>query len=185
MNPLPRFSLLLSALLLVCCAARAQQPTQQLATTADGKKVILNPDGTWKYADLSSTPSGTTLRIEAGLIYKTGGPEPVARVTFYLLDAFPLDELDRLPPAKSVSTEFIATCGAEPEIAREIVGRHVIYKLTTGFDGKAELAGIKPGRYWFFGGTRTRRGCALWSHPVDMTKDQSLTLDQHNAVTAR
>lgn len=172
-----RFSLLIWALALLSCSAYAQQPVTAAITT-DGKKVLLNADGTWKYAE---APSGTTLRIEAGLVYKTGGPEPVARVTFYLLDTFPLDELDK----RGVATEFIATCGAEPESANELVGRHVVYKVITGFDGKAELTSIKPGRYWLFGGARTRRGCALWSHPLDLTKDQNVTLDQHNAVSAR
>jgi hypothetical protein len=171
-----RVSLSVGVLLLLCGAAYAQQS----ATTTDGKKVVLNTDGTWKYADASST---VTLRIEAGLVYQTGGPEPVARATFYVLDDFPLDEMKKL--ANGAFATFAATCGAEPDSARELIARHIVYKVTTGFDGRGELSGVKPGQYWLFGGAKTRRNCALWLKQIDLTKDQDLILDQNNAVTAQ
>lgn len=169
-------------IVLSICLLAITAHAQQTATTTEGRKVILNADGTWKYAEAPAS-GGVTLKLEAGLVYKTGGPQPVARTTFYLLDTFPLDELDK----KGLSTEFIATCGAESPAARDIVAQRVRYEFTTGFDGRGEPAGIKPGRYWLFGAARTRRagGCALWLTPVDLTKNQSLILDQNNAVKAR
>ena len=52
-----KFSVLLCLLILCSIAAQAQTK----ATTEDGKKVILNADRTWKYAENSP---GVTLKIE-------------------------------------------------------------------------------------------------------------------------
>ncbi|MCI0391663.1 MAG: DUF3157 family protein [Acidobacteria bacterium] len=170
------YSFALAICAVACFAAGAF--AQQIATTSDGRKVTLHSDGTWKYV----SESAVTLKLEAGIVYQIGGPEPVARTTFYLLDSFPLEEMDKLPPAKSVTTDFIARCGSAPESARELIAKHIVYKLTTGFDGKGELSGIKPGRYWIFGGSTLRRGCALWIQPVDLTRSQTVTLDQSSMV---
>jgi hypothetical protein len=82
------------ALFLLSAAAYAQT----IATTTDGRKVILNSDGAWKYAD--NAASSVTLKIEAGIVYKTGGPQPVARTTFYLLDGNPMPEIEKRPPSR-------------------------------------------------------------------------------------
>ena len=157
---------------------------QQVATTTDGKKVILNADGTWKYSEASP---GVTLKIEAGLVYRSGDVKPVARSPFALLALDPRPELMRLPRENQFPFNGIQkleqNCwrGSYPE-ARAIIREHAHYTFTTGFDGKAELRDIVPGKYWLYGQPPGSKSCIMWIMEVDLTKDQSLTLDQNNAI---
>jgi hypothetical protein len=78
----------------------AKPITTQLATTEDGKAVVLSSNGTWKYSpedsdtgtstpDASTRPKGranSVLSFETGLVFKSGDVKPVARATFHLLD---------------------------------------------------------------------------------------------------
>jgi len=167
-------------LILFTFAAHAQQT----ATTSDGKKVLLHSDGTWKYAEALS---GVTLKVEAGLVYTTG-PVPVARVPFTLLDTDPTPELVALPRTPAgywggIAQLSFSCLPNDYPAAPAIVRKYVRYTLTTGFDGKAELSDIKPGKYWLVGvAVKAPAGCVLWLMEVDLTKNQSLILDQNNAV---
>jgi hypothetical protein len=186
-----KFSVLIC--LLILCPIAAQSQTK--ATTEDGKKVILNADGTWKFADSASEPSGVTLKIEAGIVYGYGGPEPVARTTFGLLDADPTPEIRKTPRSEIGArygldvnngwAEMLFRCGSSMPEAMAVIESHIRYRITTGFDGKGEFTGVKPGKYWVFGATRLREGCAFWLFDVDLTKSASLTLDQNNAFIGK
>jgi hypothetical protein len=186
-----KFSLLIALLILFPVAGRSQIK----ATAEDGKKVILNADGTWKYADPAAAPSNVTLKIEAGIVYSYGGTEPVARTTFGLLDVDPTPEIKKAPPSKMAGEfrlnvnngweEMLFRCGSSMPEAMAIIESHLRYRMTTGFDGKGEFAGVKPGKYWVFGATRMREGCAFWLLDVDLTKSGSLTLDQNNAFIGK
>jgi hypothetical protein len=174
---------IIAIVLLVITAASAAH-AQQTATTADGKKVVLNTDGTWKYAD---APSGVTLRIETGLVYRNGDVKPVARSPFALLALDPRPELMRLPPAGELKLDGLGQLGQKcwrdsyPE-APAIIRKHTRYTFTTGFDGKGEIRDIAPGKYWLFGQALGGNICLMWIMEVDLTKDQSLTIDQNNAI---
>lgn len=179
-----KFSLPLCAFVLLCGSAYAQQT----ATTADGKRVVLKDDHTWQYADASS--SGVSLKIEAGIAYKLGGVQPVARTAFVLLDANPIPELVKLPPAytrglANAAEEMALRCGKDMPDAMAVIQKHTRYSVTTGFDGKAEFAGVRPGKYWVFGATETRSGCAFWLREIELTKSENMALDQNNAVMVR
>lgn len=189
-----KFSLLIC--LLIHCSIAVQAQTR--ATTEDGRKVILNADGSWKYAE--DLPS-VTLKIEAGIVYNYGGPEPVARRTFALLDADPLPEIAKLPPSRlaapptrldvnNAQEEFLVYCGPGTPEALAVIDSHTRHTMTTGFDGKGEFTGVKPGKYWLLGSTKMRATqyrtpCAFWLIPLDLTKNQNLILDQNNAVIGK
>lgn len=166
-------------LILLCSAAAAQQ----MATTIDGRKVLLNDDGTWKYADAK----GLTLKIEVGIAYTTG-PVPVARTTFTLLKADPRPALRQLPHTPSGISglgQISLNCRFNnfPE-ATAIIKQFAITTLVTGFDGRATLEDIKPGEYWLYGTTKAfTNSCVTWLMPVDLTKNQNLILDQNNAFS--
>src|SRR5215470_555172 len=119
-----KFSLLVCLLILCPIIVQAQIK----ATTEDGKKVVLNADGTWKYAQ---APPSITLKIEAGLVY-SAGPVPVARAVFNLLDADPTPELMALPrtPAGNSSgvVQLSTSCRHNnyPE-AQAIVRKYIRY----------------------------------------------------------
>jgi len=157
-----------------------QSTAPQIATTADGRKVALNADGTWKYIE-SPIPS-VTLTLRARIVYKRGGPEPVARVTFALLDRFSAEELAKLPARADGGYEYPYSGGQGPENARQLTAAHTAYTLTTDFEGKAELTGIKPGQYVILGSATTRGGCAFWTVKIDLSKNLSLALNQNNAA---
>jgi len=176
--------------LLILCPVGAQAQTK--ATTEDGRKVVLNADGSWKYAE--DSPS-VTLKIEAGIVYSYGGTQPVARTTFGLLDADPTPEIKKAPLSKmgrefrlDVNNgweEMLFRCGSTMPEAMAVIESHIRYRMTTGFDGKGEFTGVKPGKYWVFGATRLREGCAFWLLDIDLTKSASLTLDQNNAFIGK
>lgn len=166
--------------LLILCPIGAQ--SQSKATTEEGRKVILNADGTWKYA---AALSGVTLKIEAGLIYKSGDVKPVARKTFILLAADTMTELMKLPPATqhnfSGVEQLKGTCETDYPGVDDILRKYTRYTFTTDFDGKAELA-IAPGKYWLFGQTLTYERCVTWFLEIELTKDRTIILDQHNTL---
>src|SRR5262245_46985979 len=119
-----QFILALCALILFTSAALAQQT----AVTSDGKKVVLNADGTWKFAEPTS---GVTLKIEAGIAHKTGDLQPMARATFYLLENDPLPEIQKLPTTafgrgifKTGGDEFMLRCGEGMPEALAIIKRY-------------------------------------------------------------
>jgi len=173
-----KFSLLVCIVILCPIAAFAQQT----AMTPDGKKVLLKSDGTWKYAE---GKEGVTLRIEAGLVYQNGKALPAARTPFALLDSDPTPELMRLPRITEYKfnglQQLAQTCKTDNPEAQAIVRKLSRYTFTAGFDGKAELGSIQPGKYWLFGLATSTERCVMWLMEIDLTKDQSLTLDQNNA----
>src|SRR5262245_6464331 len=168
-------------LVLLCPIAASAQAT---ATTPDGKKVILKSDGTWKYAEGSSSKETVTLKIEVGIVYETGQALPAARAPFALLDADPKPELMALPLQTDSKFNGIqqlsATCRNVFPEARDVVRKHSKYTFTLGFDGKAEVRSIEPGKYWLFGITMASGVCVMWLKEVDLTSDQNLVLDQRN-----
>jgi hypothetical protein len=105
----------------------------------------------------------TILSIEAGIIYKMGGNQPVARTEFMLLDQ---------------SLETVLREGGVSE------GRTGVLS-TYDFAGKAQFTDLKPGSYYLAGLSSTRKGFAIWNVPIEVKAGQnSVFLDQNNAATA-
>src|SRR5262245_39008259 len=139
-----KFGLLFFTLVLFSVSAHAQQA----ATTDDGRRVILNKDGTWKFTN-ESAASTITLKIEAGIVYNYGGPQPLARTPFLLMDTNPTPELEKISPteghrrfAKNAADELFFTCGSNMPEAMSTLRNLTKYRFTTGFDGKAKLSDI-------------------------------------------
>jgi hypothetical protein len=195
-----KFSLLVFTLTLLSLTAYAQQT----ATTQDGRKVILNSDGTWKFAGPRKPKNSASVTIQAGVVYKTGDVNPVARETFYLLD----DSLGAIlegaglrptRPDKNQSlqdqlmTSYVyAICyGQYPfetrflEDAQKVIAPHLIKSGQTDFAGKAVIDAIAPGVYFVMGIAKTRGGFAVWNERCEARAgENSLTLDQNNAIIA-
>lgn len=172
------------------------------ATTTDGRKVSLKPDGTWAFVESGEA----TVSIEAGLVYQSGDTKPLARVTFWLLnkepgqilvdaglkafaetsifaDIPPLQLLHTLGAAASYpATEYRAFFDA----AVRALQKHVIEITTTDFNGKAAFNPVSVGVCYLLGFTKTPKGFALWSIKLDLKPgQQKIILDQHNALFAR
>lgn len=79
--------LIVGLLLAIFCQALAlaQSTTvEQVATTKDGRKVILKSDGTWRYVDHPTGEKSATanLSFDTGVVFKSGDVKPIARATF-------------------------------------------------------------------------------------------------------
>jgi hypothetical protein len=136
----------------------------------------------------------TTLSIEAGIIYKMGGNQPVARTEFMLLDQS-LETMLREGGVSEGRTGVLSSYAFAvkyPEqfpgvaaVAARTIKAHLVSSVSTDFAGKAQFTDLKPGNYYLAGLTSTRKGFAIWNLPVEVKAGQnSVFLDQNNAATA-
>lgn len=162
----------------------------QTATTPKGRKVILNPDGTWRYADAPATAKKYTVNVEAGIVYLNGA-QPVARENFWVLNK-PVVEIIKadfqdLPEVKEPFdlALFLRNALTHPkEVQRwmDVVKKYQALAFTTSFDGKATFS-LEPGQFYIFGLTKTRTNFGYWNIPLKVTNEnQTVTLDQNNAA---
>lgn len=161
----------------------------QTATTPKGRKVILNPDGTWRYADVPATAKQSTISVEAGIVYLNGA-QPVARENFWVLNK-PVTEIIQaefkdLPEIKepfdlALSLKNALVHPKEVQRWMAVVKKYEVLTFTTGFDGKASFS-LAPGQFYIFGITKTRTSFGYWNIPLVVTgENQNITLDQNNA----
>jgi hypothetical protein len=149
------------------------------------------------------TPATGILAIEAGIINKSGGVQPVARTEFRLLDADLASLIsaagmrpdpnmkEHLADAKA---DLIMTWGLDTKYPSEkplvlqiaeAIKQHTIQAGLTDFNGKVEFADIKPGQYFIFVRTQTREGFAIWDLPIEIKAGRnSILLDQNNAAVS-
>jgi hypothetical protein len=141
-------------------------------------------------------PETGDVEIEAALVYKVGGAQPVARTTFYLLNESFDGVVEEAGVGMAVESmgavDSYAFAARHPEshpgyadAVGIILRRHVRFTAKTDFQGKTRFEKIPPGRYWIFGITETRAGHAGWNVPVTVKAgSQKVILDGENAATA-
>lgn len=145
-------------------------------------------------APAAQPQQSTTLSIEAGIIYKMGGNQPVARTEFMLLDQS-LETVLREGGVSEGRTGVLSTYAFAVKYPEQFPGvaaraaqaikSHLVSSVSTDFAGKAQFTDLKPGSYYLAGLTSTRKGFAIWNLPVEVKAGQnSLFLDQNNAATA-
>ncbi|HKR13802.1 MAG TPA: prealbumin-like fold domain-containing protein [Pyrinomonadaceae bacterium] len=140
-----------------------------------------------------AAPTTGTLAMEAGIIYKSGGNQPVGRTEFRLLDA----DLESLISGAGLRADrgidLVSTWAIKRRYnadatllqIEEAIKQHTVQSVTTDFNGKAQFDNLPPAKYFVYGITETRRGFAVWSVPVEIKAGQnSVVLDQNNAATA-
>jgi hypothetical protein len=150
-----------------------------------------------------------SLQIEAQIIYSMGGPQPVARQTFYLLDT-DLKEVARTGGDKEIKAEdkvavtsiaalvallYVAESGQpfKKKAAMEaFIGSkpvwesHIVQTAETDFKGQAEFKNLTPRDYWIVGITETRSSVAIWNHKVTVKRGENkVMLDQNNALYSK
>lgn len=151
-------------------------------------------DATTPVPDSVSAPQTGTLSIEAGIIYKMGGNQPVSRTEFRLLDQSLETILTEagVPPGNTGVLSSYAFAMQYPsqfpgvaERAQAAIKQHAVQTVSTDFSGKAQFTDVKPGNYYIMGLSGTRKGFAIWNLPVEVKVGQnSVLLDQNNAATA-
>jgi hypothetical protein len=153
--------------------------------------------------------SKSEIDIEAQVIYNMGGPQPVARTTFYLLNADPFN----LPEDKSSDDDLMkVTSKAIVAALKTLVSDkskgdkmgkdwwsgafqsalktwqpYIVKSVDTDFKGQATFDNIPSGTYWILGLAETRGGVALWSTKVEVGtwSTTRVLLDQNNAAYAK
>jgi len=149
-----------------------------------------------------------TLNIEAAIVYKVGGSQPLARVKFYLLD----QDLEQIfkeagdtederynenikkweKHKRPFKVDDLITFQNNPYLFEEeqsrlksAIAEHIKYTVETDFQGKAQLSNIETGIYYLYGITDTRGGTALWNLRLEIKNgSNSVMLDQNNALEA-
>lgn len=137
------------------------------------------------------------LTIQAGIVYRMGGPQPVARAQFYLLKRDLADILSAAGLRPDKNMNIVQTFGFAAryqalsnyarfyQMASQAIQPNVVATVTTDFTGIAQFVSIPAGSYYLMGYTQTRGGFALWNLPVGVTTGHnSIVLDQNNAAIA-
>lgn len=147
-----------------------------------------------------------TIKLEAQVDYKMGGPQPVAQTTFYLFNSEltaiskgerekgaagnkeALESLDDLimlqfemPSIRSASTVEYDIKKAMP-----LLQPYLVQTQETDFKGVATFSNVPPGDYRLLGVTETRGGYAFWMYKTTVKAgDNVVLLSDKNAEYAK
>jgi hypothetical protein len=152
------------------------------------------------------------LEIEAAILYKMGGAQPIARNEFYLLGESAdeiLKESNLKPKQIAKFEEMAKNVGISNtsknynllmlhsanqlsklesdylNSVRILMEKHAVKTLKTDLQGKAQVSDLEPKTYYLYGYSETRGGGAIWNLPIDIKAGQnSITIDQSNAFNA-
>jgi hypothetical protein len=179
--------------------------TTQTATTEDGRKVLLSSDGTWNYSrnDINvpnaAVKDKNTLKLETGIVMRSGDVKPISRTTFYLLnksftsiimDAGLSEYYGKDKTTESLCRLFSAYYKDFGERKRandavsftmSAVKPHVIQTVTSDFGGKATFINLPLGKYWLVGFSGVGKSYFTWDLEASLLSgDNSIILDQNN-----
>lgn len=149
-------------------------------------------------AAVAADSAGTgVLSIQAGIVYKMGGSQAVARVPFFLLnkDLNAILSDAGLQPDRGMNLletfAFATRYQSQSKYAQfyqaamRAIQPHIVAQTVTGFDGVGQFPAVAAGVYYVMGYTQTRGGFALWNVSVGVpTGQSSFVLDQNNAAIA-
>lgn len=162
------------------------QPQTQtvIPTTSQPSTITTVPSTTTTTTVPAPTPDDKgTVGMEAKIINRRGGEEPVTKEKFYLLDRdldsilaeanIRDDEGQGLTNAFGLSVVYPDKYRETNQKALAAIKRHIVYSTTTDGSGKASLKDVKPNSYYLFGIHKTGSGFAIWSSPVSVNPGQN------------
>lgn len=145
--------------------------------------------------NINNSVTTKSISMKAGIVYNVGGPQPVARVPFYLLR----EDLDNIMGSVGLAKKYpdgsgggavtfgiIMMDGSDTQGAAKMMALlqpYIVTQATTDFDGAARFEGLGSGPYYLVGMTQTRGGFAVWNLKVNA--GDTVMLDQNNAAYAR
>ncbi|MEI6826717.1 MAG: hypothetical protein WCK54_14070 [Desulfuromonadales bacterium] len=184
----------------------------QTVTTEDGRKALLKSDGTWQYGNNDTVVKNTLiiqnsiLKLETGVVFRSGDVKPISRTIFYLLDSslaqILLDagyqgykkyviknELDLYEAylfdhkIKNYFTDSMWKSDKERyDKTWLLIKPHIVQSVTTDFSGNATFNKMSPGKYYLLGCSHISKNSFIWATEINLIPgDNSLTLDQDNA----
>jgi hypothetical protein len=128
-----------------------------------------------------------SLSVKVAIVYKMGGPQPVARTKLYLLDV-DFDDLVRsqttevpvivLPITALFDAAFKSESARTAGIVESSITSHIKAVATTDFQGSATFKNVPLGQYHLVGMTLTRKEdeFVFWNQVVNVqaTNDEML-----------
>lgn len=177
---------------------------QQIATTEDGKKVLLRNDNTWEYIEKSSNNSQALL-VQAGVVFQSGEVIPISRTAFYLFEEDAIKTLftkdtkvAAIADATSNGNKFILLGLKDDHLptylsllgrqnfpkfqasVASIISDKAKYKVITDFKGNASFDDLKSGNYYLFGFSNVRNNLLMWNVEIKIPEQKTIILDQNN-----
>jgi len=140
-------------------------------------------------------PEVTTLAVEAAIVYKTGGAQPLARANMALFDksltsilsetGVPTERNMDYPTTFGFAMKYPSQYGAFSQRALPALLPHKVMDFSTDFQGKAFINNIKEGSYWLVCYYQTRGGFAVWDLAITIKKGANyVVMDQNNAAVS-
>jgi hypothetical protein len=146
----------------------------------------------------SSQVTTASLAIQAGIVYKIGAPQAVARTAFLILDDDPIKIVTNAgiqgkkpwaaPRMGILESLLFMNMGGQwndGAAALAALKRHVVASGTTDFNGTLLFTGLPANkRIYIFGIAQTRGGWAVWDLWYEIPAGQvwAGVLDQNNAA---
>lgn len=169
------------------------QPSQVIVPSAPPPPSSMPTSTTTVTSAETVVPDKGVVSLEAKVMGKTGGAQPVRNVRFYLLkkdvdtilnDAdIENDTGQGLLTALGMSVVFPSQYGELNKKAFAAIGKQTAYNVTTDGSGKAQLKDIKPDNYYLFAITKTGNGYALWNEQITIQAGQNLLILQPASPT--
>jgi hypothetical protein len=146
-------------------------------------------------AQPTPAPESTTLAIEAAIVYRSGGAQPLARADMALFDMSLTNMLIEAgvssernlgyPAIFGFMMQFPSQYAAQAQKALPVLQRHKVIGFSTDFQGRALVNEVKEGSYWIVCYYGTRGGFAVWDLPITIKKGANyIVLDQSNAAVS-
>ena len=183
-----------------------------IATTNDGRKVLLRTDNTWEFVD-KTADSAPSVNFEAAVVFRNGDVVPVARTEFYLLDRDISKDLQtseikqikindindkinseglRKQLVEDVETATLRSVFLDyylslyPAYSKEVgkvIKNSAKFQTTSDFKGKSSFTNVTPGKYYLLGVTKLRSAYIVWYLPIEIdNKTINLILDSNNTL---
>ena len=154
-----------------------------------GRRKTIKPQ-TAKSLPAPPAPTTGSVSIEAGLIFQSGDVKPVARTTFYLMDADLREVLKPFggtPGSLRSQLDFLRAFSGYPKAKADYdklkgtVEQHVVTTVTTGFDGKANFSDVRPGVWFIYGAYKVGKNEVAWHVKVEVKSGIAVTLILDNS----
>jgi hypothetical protein len=157
--------------------------------------------------DAATLPNTKDFSIQATVVYPSGEIVPIARQTFYVLDAELLTVLKEAGIEPTANTLQIYKGNRDKALINdagysfagkfqtpytelaakvsEAIKPHIVQKIRTDSQGKAVFRGLdsEGSSYYLFGTGGMTYSNVIWNLPIDTTRDSSIILNQSNAVS--
>ena len=165
------------------------QPNQVVVPSTSQPSTVVVPPSTSTQTTTTTIPAETvvadkgSVSLEAKILSRSGGAQPVRAEKFYLLNKDLQSILDDADIEDESGQGLVNAFGLSivypdrySEVRRKAlaeISKHAVYNALTDAGGKANMKDVKPDSYYLFAITKTGSGFAVWSQPVTIQAGQN------------